>query len=491
MDERTARERLALGLASLELKKPEWDLCDRYMRGKHDRPFVPPGVSEEYLALQDMSIANWIELAAKTPVQRLTTDGFRTGRGDAADRDYWQNVWLANKMKAREGMIYRSMMAHGRGLVSVWENRNDPSQPLVRPESTKNVHLEMDADDPFRVDWSVKMVHRREAPMGEMLIPYAQEALDGSDRAYVYDDDSWVRFERPRLSTGYYAGAWTLTGGGNHKLEGNPFTPFDYQQDEFGQGHSAIRPLIPAQDAINTIRFNTLLAMQFSAYRQRIATGFDPVIRDAEGRPMLDANGNVQLRSMGRAAVDRLLVFPGTETKIFDLPESNLDNYIKTLGDFLTQFFALGQIPPQYLLSRMANISGDALAGAESTLTALRGDIGRMAQDGWIDVAAKVGRARGDAVNKSPEVSWANGETQSFASMVDAIVKLISVNFPKEVAWKMIPGITGPQLQDIEEATAKEEEATAAAKPDVVEVPVEPATTPAEAIPDALAAQEG
>jgi Phage portal protein, SPP1 Gp6-like len=465
MLEEVARERLDLGLASIQAKREVWEKEDRYFRGEHDRPFVPPGVSDEYLKLQDMSVANWIELAAKTPVQRLNQENYRTGRGAGADKEYWENVFVANKLAAREGMVYRSMMNHGRGIVSVWENDKDRSKPLVRPEATKNIHLEPDADDPFKTAWSVKVVQRREAPVGSILIPYDVKSLEGSERAYVYDDDSWMRFERPRLLSGFYAGGWILTGGGTHNLEGNPFTAFDYQQDEFGQGHSAIWPLIPAQDAINTIRFNTLLAMQFSAYRQRIATGFDPVIRDADGAPIKDANGNIQLRSMGRAAVDRLLVFPGTETKIFDLPESNLDNYIKTLGDFLTQFFALGQIPPQYLLSRMANISGDALAGAESTLTALRGDIGRMAQEGWIEVAAKANRARGAEADKSPEVGWANGETQSFASMVDAIVKLISQGFPKEVAWKMIPGITGPQLQDIEKASQKEADEKLAALP--------------------------
>jgi hypothetical protein len=68
-------------------------------------------------------------------------------------------------------------------------------------------------------------------------------------------------------------------------------------------------------------------------------------------------------RSPGRIGVDRALVFPGADTKVFDLPESNLANYIAVLGEFLSDLFAIGQVPPQYLLNRMANLSGDALAG--------------------------------------------------------------------------------------------------------------------------------
>jgi hypothetical protein len=147
-------------------------------------------------------------------------------------------------------------------------------------------------------------------------------------------------------------------------------------------------------------------------------------------------------------------VFPGAETKVFDLAESNLDNYITVLGEFLTQFFAVGQIPPQYLLSRMANLSGDALAGAESTLASLVGDLQQWTGESLESVMRMANRARGEtAEDVSSEVIWADGEARSFAQTVDAITKLISVEFPHEAAFEMIPGATAAEGEAVDGGT--------------------------------------
>ena len=383
MDETTARDYLARGLSAITDKQHDWERREDYYRGKQDLPFAPEGVNAEYVALREQAIANWLALAMDTPIQRLRADGFRTGRKGDADERAWQEVWQPNKLDARQRVVYTQMFVHGRGLMSVWPNPANRKSPVIRPENGKRVHVEMDPADPFTSLWAVKTFSLTRGPQTPLWVP--QPTPQGVDVAIVYDSDSWVRYEKPASTSGNSAllpGEWTVTAGGTHDLGEPPFVTFDFKPDADGVPQSGIEPLIPAQDAINTIRFNTLLAMQFSAFRQRVFVGYDPVIRDADGNPtwrlapdgvtpLLDPNGNKipALSSPGRIGVDRALVFPGAETKVFDLPESNLDNYVKVLGEFLTQFFAVGQIPPQYLLSRMANLSGDALASAESTLS--------------------------------------------------------------------------------------------------------------------------
>jgi hypothetical protein len=130
------------------------------------------------------------------------------------------------------------------------------------------------------------------------------------------------------------------------------------------------------------------------------------------------------------------------------MPESNLDNYIKVLGAFLTDLFAVGQVPPQYLLNRMANLSGDALAGAESTLTSLVADLQRSVGEALEEVMRRATRARGDTQQDvSSEVTWADSEVRSFATLVDGLTKLMSTGFPQRAAWEMLPGST-PQKVD-------------------------------------------
>jgi hypothetical protein len=237
------------------------------------------------------------------------------------------------------------------------------------------------------------------------------------------------------------------------------FVPFDNRPTSSSRARSDLEPLMPMQDAINTIRFQTLLAMQFSAYRQRIVVGYDPVLRDADGKiiPMRDSNGvalqdaNGQpipiIQSPGRPGVDRLLVFPGDLTKVFDMPESRMDNYVLVLGEFLTQFFAVGQVPPQYLLSRMANLSGDALTGAESTLNSKVKQLQTAAGESLELVMRMGGRTRGQSEDDvASEVQWSQSEVRSFAATVHAVVKLISAGMAPEDAWAMLPGATPPKI---------------------------------------------
>jgi hypothetical protein len=453
VDEQTARDRLETGLGHLTDAEPGFLKRERYYDGDQDLPYAPPGVNAEYLALREMSIANWIALASNAPVQRVRPNGFRITRDAKADQATWDEVWDANNLDARWPIVATQMMNHSRGVMSVWRNPRDARSPIVRPESVRRVWLEPSIEDPFSHEWAVKATS---------TIVYDTSSGVPTKRtrdfAWVYDTDgTWVRFERPHV------GSWQPTTAGDSGLGDLPFVAFDNNLDADGKPRpSIIDQLIPAQDGINTIRFNTLLAMQFSAYRQRVFTGFDPVMkdddgnviwqRDAENNIVLDAQGQPMpvVVNMGRASVDRALVFPGADTKVFDLPESNLSNYIEALSAFLTDFFGRGQIPPQYLLDKMANLSGDALTGAESTLSSLIADLKRWSGGSLKQVMRLSARARGDDLPEiGGEVNWADDEARSFAQVVDGIQKLISVGYPREGAFEMLPNMTPHKLQRI------------------------------------------
>lgn len=452
--EAEARERLAIGLSEIAKKTKPVERREKYIRGEHDLPFAPEGVNDEYNDLREQSLANWIGIAHGAPIQRMRVDSFRSGLGDDADEAIWNGVFQANKFDSRQSLIYSSMMLHGRGIASVWPNKADKSRPIVRPEDFANIHVEMDPDDPFTPLWVVKtftVATTLTLPTGFIL---PSNTTASRTVGIVYDGKTVTRFEKGGLGE---SSAWEITFYGLHPMKRPPFALYDYKPDAKGQPWSAIDALMPAQDAINTIRFNMLLAMQFSAFRQRIVTGFDPRATDKEGNflykrdpetgdPVVDVNGNAVpiLNTPGRVGVDRLLAFPGNETKVFDLPESNLANYVTMHKEFVVNFFAIAQIPPQYLLSQMSNISGDALAGAESTLASLVQELELAAGEGNEDIAELGWHAMGNTTpfSAKSETVWADAEARSFAQIVDAVVKLVSIDFPKRAAFEMIPGAT-------------------------------------------------
>lgn len=442
MDADVAIRRADQGRADLMTHEPQRKRREDYLHGDQDKPWAPDGIGAEHESLRQQSVANWMPLPVFAPIQRMRCEGMRTGLGDEVDKARWRDQWHANRLEARQTIIYESMMTHGRGIGSVWVNEKNRAQPVIRPQSIRNVYLHAD-DDPFETDYAVKIVKRATSVENGLILP------DGFTRtqtiAHVYDKDSWVKL----VDDG---GSWKVVGGGDHPMGRVPFVTFDYRPDANGQTFSPIDPLIPQQNAINTIRFNMLLAMQFSAFRQRVVTGFDPVMKDESGQIVYKRNPDGSfflvngrkvplLNDFGRAAVDRMLVFNGENTKVFDMPESNLKNYVEMLTEFLTQFFATAQVPPQYLLSRMANLSGDAISGAESTLTSLQGELKRYANEGNVELFTLAAAAAGEeAPHPDMEMLYADTEVKSFAQVVDGIQKLITTGFPREAAYEMLPG---------------------------------------------------
>lgn len=438
----TLMDLLMQGVAALDQGQPLWQEEDDFYRGKHARPFAPEGVNREYRELQEMAVAPWLRLVAKAPVQRLRVDGFRTDSTSDADMQVWKNHWKANRLDARQRIVYIDAVKHGRGIVSVMRDIKNRERSKILVESPRDVIVVYDDIDVFTPVWAVKRWSTVEGVTN-------MSAGTPVENAVVYTPQKWARFRRVN------AAAWEERTSGRNPVGRVPFVEFLPEQDSLGRPISMLRPLFPMQRAIDTMRFDLLLAAQFSAYRQRAVTGFDPVLRDADGEIIWrkDSSGKIvtnhngqqvpMLADMGRPGVDRMQIFPGSDTKIWDLAESNLGNYVGTIKMLVQQLAAIAQVPPQYLLGDMANLSGEALDAAESTLGSLSDDLKREFGSSWEDVISLADRSvGGDGLSLASEVIWGDAVAKSFGVVVDGIVKLIGSGFPRAAAWEMLPGAT-------------------------------------------------
>lgn len=456
----TALERLAFGEHELAARRSQVLKREQYVRGEQELPFAPVGVNREYMMLRDQAIANWTELYVSAPVQRLAVTGIRAGIGgdddekNATNLEIWR--WFqANKWGKQQSTVFESIMKHGIGIVLVMPNPVEGRAPIMRPQSLEHVYLHFSDLDPSVVDWAVKVITVRKRVGDGLVLP---EGVGLEQKiAYVYDDRFILRFEH----SGAAGAGWKLMSAIENSFQRVPFATFDYKARANGDPWSGLDHMIRQQDALNTIRFNMLLAMQFSAFRQRIIVGFDPRVTDEygqfmyrtdrDGTPVTDENGQPVpiLADIGKAGVDRFLTFPGTDTKVFDMPESNLANYTLVYDNFLSAFFATGQIPTQYMPQKLSNLTGDALAGAESAFASLIKEIQRAADEGVTEAAELAWIAAGrdpHEWNPAAEAAWADAEARSFSQVVDAITKLVAVGFPHRAGFEMIPGATDQKV---------------------------------------------
>jgi hypothetical protein len=190
-----------------------------------------------------------------------------------------------------------------------------------------------------------------------------------------------------------------------------------------------------------------LVASEFQAFRQRVLTGIEIPKNPETGQPL----ESQQLE----AAISRLWTFESADAKVWDMPPTDLKNYVSGIQELLNHVAAQTRTPPHYLLGQMANLSGEALSAAEAGLVSKVRSKQRSFARGWREVMRL---ALG--TDEPIEVKWANPEHQSLASLADPVAKLSipAIGLPREELWRKL-GFSEMEIEklsksDIAQSTA-------------------------------------
>jgi hypothetical protein len=399
--------RLSRGLERLDADRDELEMLHRHYRGDQDEPYLPRRAKAEYKRLAESATSAWLRMVVDAIAERMKLEGIR-GKGDqAGDLEAWR-ILEANRMVAVQSQVYTESLKLGRAFVSVWPNASDPSTPIIRGESPLRVYVEREALD-FSPVWAVKKI-AAETPEGQTI-----------ERAFLYDTREVVRYTRDNG-----AGQWQEEGRVPNPLGRVPFVEFPNDPDLMGDVASEIAPLLPIQHRINGVNLNLQLAMIYSAYRQRWATGM-AIPEDDDGNPVEPFN----------AAVDRLWVAEAPDVRFGEFSESNLANYVTVLDSLVRQLAAISQVPPHYLLGQLVNLSGDAIKAAEAGLVSKVQNKLVVLGEAWARVLDLVAAA-GGAVQTPCEAVWADPSTRTEGQIVDALTKLGSppIAIPQEALWE-------------------------------------------------------
>jgi hypothetical protein len=442
----------------LERRRPELELYKEYYDGEHRLQFATSKFREAFGDLFEAFADNWCQLVVDIAVERLAVVGFRFGEEDA-DEEAW-SIWQENNLDARQIAAHTDAVKLGTAYLLVGPPSSVAGEAVITVESAEQCITAHDPSDRrHRLAGLKKWRDEMGTLMCQLFLPdrmvtWKQQPEASLMQAYGI----WL----PMLGTQGNAG-WEPVAREENPVGVVPLIPIENTPDLLTGGKSDLRPAVSLNDAANKFFSDMLVASEYIAFPQRVLTGVE-LPRDPVTGEILE---DVQLR----AAVSRMWAFEGENVGASSLPPGQLGQYVEGIDLAVQHLAAQTRTPPHYLLSRLVNLSGDALVAAETGLTrrcerktidwsdpweeTLRVAFKwrALAREGW----AGSGRDLVRATMTDAETIWKDVENRDPITLTQSLTMLQAIGVPQVILWEKA-GFSPQEIRRMKAMREEEEE---------------------------------
>lgn len=449
-------------LKRLEKKMADRDAalaqCGDYYDGKHNLLYGTEKFTQTFGRIFANFSNNWCGLVVDSVEERLTVQGFRIPQVDPGgirkfvrsmfgrekptyDEDAW-DYWQRN------GMDEFSQIAHIEALINrectalVWWG--DDGRPQITVEHPRTFITEMDPENPRKyraglkkwMDDSGYVFANLYLP--EYIFKFRSDRPAKDDYGSLARAAKWVERETPDEE-------WPLT----NKLNEVPATTLPNRPRLLAPSESEIIQVIPAQDAVNKLCVDMLLASESQAFRQRFIAGIQ-LPRDPETNEVIMPYKQI---------LEKVWIFEGERPVVGELGQVDLSGHVRAIELFVQHIASRTRTPPHYFFLKGQFPSGESIKAAETGLVAktLRkevpfGGAWERVQYLCLRVDGKDDKAEASLAG---ETIWADAESRSESEHVDALVKLSALGVPEEQLWADA-GYSPQQIEDFKAKRAEE-----------------------------------
>lgn len=430
--------------------------AERYYGGNHDLAFATDKFRNAFGALFREFALNLCPAVCEAVRDKLRVTGFGV---EAVNREHrtansfrktrtpissvdsvnaaTRSIWNANRMRIRAGEVHKEALIYGDAYVFVWPDVS--GNAAIYPNRAASVTVTYDEERPGKIVRAAK--HWRDADKRIRLNLFYPDRIE----KYVSKEPSEnslveaaefvpfvqsARFSVSSATRKEKAKACALNQQAEACTLNNPYgvVPVFHFANNAGIGafgRSELDAAMPIQDGLNKSMLDMLVAMEYSAFRQRWVAGIE-VELDNDGKVVPPFS----------AGVDRLWVSQNADATFGDFATANLEQFLKVKDSFRGDIASVTGTPLHYFMqSQMRNTaSGEALRKAETRFIAKVRDRQESFGQIWADAmqfALKI-EGKGDGVQLITD--WEDPAPMSDKEFLENILLKKQIGLPVEQA---------------------------------------------------------
>lgn len=341
-----------------------------------------------------------------------------------------RRIWHANRMAVRAGEVHKEALKNGDGYVIVWPDASD--KPRIYPQRARNITIAYDEESLGSISFAAKCWRDADKFVRlNLFYPDRIEKYVSRDKGEgsMPDESDFVPFAGPRASlpaSGEDVRAISPRSGDS--IVPNPYgvVPIFHFANNAGvgePGRSELDAAIPIQDGLNKAVLDMLVAMEFTAFRQRWAAGIE-IEYDEAG----------VAKAPFKAAVDQLWVSENSDAKFGDFAAGELEQFLKVKDGFRVDIASVTGTPLHYLLQTTGELpSGESLRRSETRFIAKVRDRQRSFGRVWADVMEFALRIEGRS-GVSLITEWEDASPTSERERLENILLKKEIGLPVDQA---------------------------------------------------------
>jgi hypothetical protein len=342
-------------------------------------------------------------------------------------------IWDASNLDAHVKMFNRDRMIYGRAFMSVGTNEDDPSLPLVRVESPREMTALVDV--------------RRETVIAAARfygVDPETARTPTNDTLYLPDETVWVAYDKA-------SGKWIEVDRDRHMLGAVPVVVhLNRRMSGSWIGESQMSDIIPLTDSAVRTFTNLQFVIEAHGAPRKYMTGVEQKdFIDADGKPL----------PQWEAYFDAIHMVTNPQGKVGQLEAANVSNFETAVNLYGKQAATVTGFPARYFGLHTTNPPAEGAIRADEAqlVESVEGQNVEVGMTlGWVGALA-LRFATGEWVSGNRvRVDWFDPATPTQAQRMDALVKMRSVQaISREGMWDELGWSEARKAKEREYLTAE------------------------------------